>query len=297
MIPDTVSHFFKAAPKAKGRIDRMAYLVGDVLGFSIGFARDVAILPTAMVALLLEKTMERLNIDFNPKPGQAKKGKIAIVLLHGSGFCQAQWHLARLFLRGEKFGSVYSLNYGEGVSFNHRDSSIEDYAGGEKLRNLMAKIKEETKQNRVIIIGHSMGSMVGECFAQRYAKGLGIEVPHLLSISYPWQGSLTIDLLGLKARRFQEMSHASGAPEHLAFRKNLVEKAKKDERDGKRLQWNIWCKHDRAVPGRSGCLTEAANRQYEIFGIGHYTPMVSLRVLRRVRAWVSQMYEFENSPL
>lgn len=293
MIPSTVSHLLRAVPKQ--RLDQAAYYFINALGFGVGAVRDFAMLPAAMTALLLEKMMERLDIDFNPKPGQAKEGKAAIVLLHGSGFCQAQWHLARLFLSGEVFGSVYSLNYGEGLFSNHPDSSIEDYASGEKLRTLMARIKKETKQNRIIIIGHSMGSFVGECFAQHYAAEMGIEVPHILSISSPWQGSPTIDFFGLKERRYQEMSRLSGAPEHLAFRKKLVTNAQRDERRGKRLQWNIWCVHDRAVPGRSGCLTEEENRQYEIFGIGHYTPMVSFRVLRRVRTWVKQMYAAENN--
>lgn len=297
MIPDIssyFSHFFSDSPssseQAKSKREEVAKLVAAALGFSAGVVSDLAVLPAAGAVLLLEKTMGYFNTDFNPKPEEAKIGKPAIVLLHGSGFCQAQWDLARLFLMDEEFGSVYSLNYAEGLTFNHPDSSIGDYARGEKLRTLMSKIKEDTKQNRVIIIGHSMGSLVGECFAQRHADEMEIEIPHLLSISTPWQGTPTVDLLGLKARRFQEMSQVSGAPEHIAFRQNLIEEAQKAEKLGKRLQWNIWCKHDRAVPGKTGCLTEEPSRQYEVSAMGHYTPMVSLTVLTQMRTWVKQMY-------
>lgn len=264
----------------------------NILGFSAAIIRDLAFLPF----FLLAKVMRRFHIDFNPKPEKAKVGKTAVVLFHGAGFCQAQWIIARLFLIGSEIGSVYSLNYDEDLPFNPLGNGIKDCAGGSKLRKLMVKIKEETQQNRVIVIGCSMGSLVGECFAQHYAEEMGIEIPHVLSLFSPWQGTPIIDWLGLKGRFFQEMSQVSGSPEHLAFRKNLLEEATRAERSGKRLQWNIWSKHDYLVPGRTGCLTEEPSRQREFSGMGHSASMISTRVLRQMRSWVMQMNKPQTSP-
>jgi hypothetical protein len=97
----------------------------DILGFSLAIISDLALLPFAGIALIFGKLTRRFNISLNPKPEKIKIGKIAVLLLHGAGFCQVQWSFARLFLVSSKIGSVYSLNYGEGLPFNPFGNGIE----------------------------------------------------------------------------------------------------------------------------------------------------------------------------
>ena len=91
------------------------------------------------------------------------------------------------------------------------------------------------------------------------------------------------------------MSKTSGDAEHLAFRQQLIDNAKLAERAYiPRLQWNMWSKHDPAVPGDCGRLTSEPSRQYEVSGVGHYGPMFSLRMLLKMRSWVREMYALER---
>lgn len=273
----------------KNKFQRMMSSACKIPGFALAILGDIAMLPGAGLLILFEK----LKKDFNPKQTQVRKDKTPILLLHGSGFCQAQWAVTRLFLKGKDFGSVFSCSYAEGLISNDRESSISKYSA-EKVREQIQKIKTMTGQNKIILIGHSMGTLVGEDYAQQYAQQDGIEVTNVLSISTPWQGSPTIDLFRLKARRYQEMSVSSGDIKSLQFRRQLQIKAKQADNEGKRLQWNMWSQHDPAVPGKSGRLTEDPRRQYEVSMVGHYFPMVHLKMMLKMRSWVKRMYAMET---
>lgn len=275
----------------QNKFQRMITTALKIPGFALALISDICLLPAAGVLLL---THALLNVNLNPKAEKIKTDKTPILLLHGSGFCKIQWIAAQQFLKGQEFGSVFSCDFAEGLVTNDPNSSIGDYSA-DKVRKQIQEIKRLTGQDRIIIIGHSMGSMVGEDYAQRFAKEDGVEVTNVLSISTPWQGSPTIDLLKLKDKRYQEMSQESGAAEHVQFRQRLILNAKKAEQRGHRLQWNMWSKHDFAVPGRTGRLTEDPRRHYEVSGVGHYGPMFSFRMLRKMRSWVKEMYRMERA--
>ena len=171
-----------------------------ILGFVLSVMSDLLLLPAAGFLLLLTYVKK----SFDPK--QVKKDKTPILLLHGSGFCEAQSILVR------DLGSVFSCNYGEGLASNHPHSGIE--------RNC-----SKNTTNRPNYCWTLNGC---------YQKYSAFDQIH---ISTPWQGSPTIDYLNLQAKRYQQMSRNSGRPEHLQFRKDLVVRAKQADQKGERLHW------------------------------------------------------------
>lgn len=273
----------------KNRFQRMLATVLKIPGFVLAILGDIVMLPGAGILILLEL----MKKDFNPTKEHVKKDKTPILLLHGSGYCQAQWLPVRPFLKGKDFGSVFSCSYAEGLMSNDPKSGIGKYSA-EKVREQIQEIKKITGQNKLIIIGHSMGTAVGEYYAQHYAEEDGVKVTNVLSFSTPWQGSPTIDFLRLRAKRYQEMSKSSGDEEHLKFRKQLLANARIAEIKGERLHWNMWSEHDCAVPGKAGRLTDDPRRQYKVWGVGHYLPMVHWGMLIKMRSWVKQMYAMEK---
>lgn len=254
---------------------------------------DLVLFPQALILL----TMAYVKMHFNPSADSIKKGKIPILLVHGSGFNESEWIVGRQFLRKDAYGSVFSLNY-DGLVSNDPKMGIDDYARG-KVRDKIKEISRLTESNQVILIGHSMGGMISGYYAEHHARDDGINVKHVICIASPWQGTPVIDnFWKLKSRnakenetkRHRQMSVCGGLDNDPAFRRNLVAQALQSERTSKRSYYNIWSTTDYGVPGESGNLTEDPRRQWRFSYLGHYALVVWPSVWFKVREWLDQIY-------
>jgi len=276
----TVAHTrFQKVVEVGTKIPRVA--------FAIFF--DFLLLPGAAVLLLTAAC----KLDFNPTEKDVKKDKIPILMLHGSGFNETEWIVGRQFLNKKEYGSVFSLNY-DGLISNDPRKGIDDYAKG-KIREEIKRIKMLTGQDRIILMGHSMGGLIAGYYAEHCADADNIKVEHVISIASPWQGTPIIDYKWKwkgktakenETKRHQQMSVSGGTFDEPEFRQNLVQKALESERQGVRKYYNIWSTTDYAVPCDSGCLTKENKRQRSFTYLGHYGIVIWPSVWLQVRSWL-----------
>jgi pimeloyl-ACP methyl ester carboxylesterase len=206
-------------------------------------------------------------------PINPKRDAIPILLLHGSSFNESEWIIGRQFLKKTHYGSVFSLSY-DGFSSNDLAKGIDDYAQG-KVRDKILHIKQLTGQDRLILIGHSMGGMIAGYYVENCAVRDGIQVEHVITIASPWRGSPIIDRL-IKSqnspKRYKQMSVASPS------RQKLVAQALRSERISTRKYFSIGSETDLLVPDRVSILTEDPRRQCLFSYLGHYSIIASPRV-------------------
>ena len=180
------------------------------------------------------------------------------------------------------------MNYDGLLSYDPK-KGIEDYAA-DKVRAKILQIKQLTGQDRILLIGHSMGGMVAGCYAERYAEKDGVKIEHVVTIASPWQGSPLVDrfMLGPDApKRYHQMSTSSG------FREDLVAQALHSERTNARNYYSIGSKADIQVPGSVSILSEDPRRQRLFSSMGHYGIVASPRVWSQIRSWLDAIYTQE----
>jgi pimeloyl-ACP methyl ester carboxylesterase len=238
---------------------------------------DIIMLPFALAYLGVTQ-IAKIQFD----PACPERDKIPILLLHGSGYNQTEWIIGRQFLKGDQFGSVFSLNYA-GLLTNLPQNGIDDYAAG-KVRDKILEIKELTGRNEVILIGHSMGGLIAGCYAEEYAEKDNITVKQIITIGSPWKGSPAIDFLEkfrILPKKLTQMKVES------AFLKGLASKALESEKAGTRNYYCIGSTTDLMVPAPFSNLTEDPKRQYILDTLGHYGLIISPKVWGQVRTWLS----------
>lgn len=266
-----------ALPQTK--FEKMIDVASRVPRAILSVVIDIAFLPLAGILLLFMLTEPKFD------PEQPKKDVVPILLLHGSGFNESEWIIGRQFLKKKHYGSVFSLNY-DGLASNDRTKGIDDYAAG-KVRDKILEIQRLTGQNRVILIGHSMGGMIAGKYAEQFSAQDGIQIEHVISISSPWQGTPAVDTLraGPKgAKRYNQMSTQN------QFRKELVRTALLSERSGLRNYYSIGSETDILVPGFTSRLTEDPRRQYFFSTMGHNGIVASPQTWNQIRSWLDAIY-------
>lgn len=145
---------------------------------STGNYYETLLVPAAGLALLAYS-----GYNFNPQDNEIKKGITPILLLHGSGFNESEFVVARYYLNQPKYGSVFSLNI-EGILSRDPTKGIDDYAFG-IVGETIKKIITLTQCNSVIPIGHSMGGMIAMFYAEYFSEEDQIEVKHAFPIASP----------------------------------------------------------------------------------------------------------------
>lgn len=276
--PINVSHLQGvqiAAPKTC--FEKMLEIATFIPRVVISILLEIAMIP--IVGILLLFCLTEPNFD----PEVIKRDKTPILLLHGSGFNQSEWVYGRQFLKKDEYGSVFSMNF-DGLASNCPNKGIDDYAL--KVRAKAEEIKRLTGQEELIIIGHSMGTLVGEEFAQKHAASIGVKVSHVMSMGTPWGGAPPLELYSeeKKPKRYKHMSIGS------EFRQNLVNRAVKAERAGLRKFYCIGATTDPIAPEGYCNVTEDPRRQKNYMYLGHYSLAASTRVWLQVRSWLDHIY-------
>lgn len=114
-----------------------------------------------------------------------------IVLMHGIFDNRSIFAPMRRGLRKRGFGSTYALNY---------NAVTDDIRGvAMRLGDLVQEVCEETGHDRVHIVGHSMGGLIGRYLVQRLG---GDDLVHtLVTLGTPHQGTLPARLVPLTVAR------------------------------------------------------------------------------------------------
>jgi len=114
-----------------------------------------------------------------------------IVLMHGIFDNRSIFAPMRRGLRKRGFGSTYALNY----------NAVTDDVRGVAMRlgDLVQEVCDETGHDRVHVVGHSLGGLIGRYLVQRLG---GDEFVHtLVTLGTPHQGTLPARLVPLTVAR------------------------------------------------------------------------------------------------
>lgn len=113
------------------------------------------------------------------------KNQIPVILVHGLSSNQSIWRLFRRELNKRGHESIHALNLDESIIFSRHN--VEEYS-----RRLQAKIEDvcaKTGQDRVILICHSLGGVVGAKAAQNG------KIKAVITLGSPLKGTSLVNIL------------------------------------------------------------------------------------------------------
>jgi pimeloyl-ACP methyl ester carboxylesterase len=113
-----------------------------------------------------------------------EKGKTPVLLIHGYLHNHTAWLYHRYRLKNANIGPIYTINLGSPLH------SIEDYA------QIVSKKIKEIGCQKIDIVGHSMGGVVGSYYATNLADNDNIKVNSVTTIGSPLLGT-RISWLGI----------------------------------------------------------------------------------------------------
>ncbi len=245
-------------------------------GLSVLF--DVLLLPVGG-ALSLYSWIARPN--FNPPAEQAIRDRPPVLLLHGSGFNQTEYVGLRSFLEKERLcGSIYSVDYA-GLVTNEMEDGWEEYVE-RKIVPQVQKIQEETGRKDLIIVGHSMGGLVGATFAELgAAERIQSNVLRVITIQTPWHGVPLLKFWRKKTKYKGSEQMRLQSP----LRERLVVLAQTSDRVFKRY-CSIGSSCDPAVPMTHAFINHDPSRSFRLNFGGHYGPIANLSVWKKIQEWI-----------
>lgn len=249
--------------------------------FAVAFFGDLLILPFAGI-LTLHGLIFGTNMD--PKDDEVKKNQTPILLIHGNGFNESQWIIGRQFLKGEEFGSVFSLNL-DGLISNKSENGIEEYA--KKVSEKIEKIKKLTGRNDIILIGHSMGGFVGATYSEDMANEHNTNVTKMISISTPFRSPpLLAKLTSITGKAFPNLFKKPKRFKEMRNEDNFLTELGTKISNQQEKYYFIYSKSDIMVPGTRGKVDRQQDhiRQYSLHD--HYTPMICPSVWHQVQNWI-----------
>lgn len=187
-----------------------------------------------------------------------------ILLIHGYMNHSSVWRVSKKRLETVGLGPIYTINLG------HPFQSIRQYA--EKVKGKVENIANETGRKDLILIGHSMGGLVGSWYASKLAsRGT---VTDVITIGTPLFGTWIAHIgLGPNAREMQPNSQ---------FLKELHTAL----RDSKEIRFHhLATKSDYlVVPGNSAFMPQ--NNHFIFEDLGHASLLYSRRVTDKIAQWL-----------
>jgi triacylglycerol esterase/lipase EstA (alpha/beta hydrolase family) len=222
---------------------------------------------------------------------EGKEHDIPILLINGAGFNDTQFLYGKYCL-SKNHNLIFSFNY-DGMTgiFADNNNGIDDIAGNE-LRNKINSIKQLTNKNKIILIGHSMGSMIAAFYTENYSKVDDINVIKVVSIESPFGSSPLLNYihqsvhptivkkLNLNSKRHIQMSNSC---EGEKFRGELKKKMDVSSTE----YYCVWSENDYAVSGSSGCITDNPDRQFKRNYFGHYSSMLYGELWSQIDKWIT----------
>jgi triacylglycerol esterase/lipase EstA (alpha/beta hydrolase family) len=148
-----------------------------------------------------------------------RPAKRHIILLHGSGFNQSQWVLAKLYLRyflADDSVHIHSFDYANQFT-NEPGDGIDTYVHG-VIRKRIKQIAALDPSAPIALIGHSMGGLAAADYAGNVATSEGVLVDRCIPLCAPWRGAPVLRNRSYTKtkRRYAQMTPGSGYLQRLA---------------------------------------------------------------------------------
>ncbi len=134
------------------------------------FASEFAALSKSAPKMIFYRLLVR-----DPPPAPAD---LPVLLIHGVGCNAGVWFGMQGYLDAQGVGPVYALSYGPPLG------PIESFA--DQVAQKVAAIRAATGAQQVVLVGHSMGGLVGLTYLRRHG---GASVRRLITIGTPFHGS------------------------------------------------------------------------------------------------------------
>ena len=238
----------------------------------------VAMYPLGVVEEQLRLQQERHSLEGLPPAqrgllvGDVEAAGTPIVLVHGIFDNRSIFTLLRRGLHRRGFGSTYALNY------SALTEDIRTVAA--RLGTLIDQVCGETGHERVHVIGHSLGGLIGRYLVQRLG---GDERVHtLVTLGSPHQGTLPAHIVPLEIARQMRIDGDLIA--------ELAEPA-----PGCRTRFvAFWSDIDQLVIPQSHARVEHPDlraRNVLVRGVGHLSLPVDGRVVREIATTLALLDE------
>ena len=209
---------------------------------------------------------------FKKKITEKNPDERPILLVHGYLHNGSGWVYMMNRLKHAGFKSVYT------VSLWHPFRSIDEYA--EEIKLKAEQIQKETGRDDLMIVGHSMGGLVGS----KAAANMGNKVTHVVTLGSPLKGT-PVSILGV-GPNVREMGVNS------LFVQDLKEKIK--EQSAKTLFFEVASTGDGIVPAKYALLGQPKDQQMVLDDIGHMGMLFSPEVADQTIDWLKN-YRIETS--
>lgn len=166
--------------------------------FLWGIFLDTLVLPLALLMFLIKWCYKKDLDQLFSHP----KHLPPILLVHGSGANEAQWLITRLYLKS-KF-NVYSVQLNT-LPQPPTSDAIEDYEPiiAQKVQNIY-----DDCQQKVILIGHSMGGIAAAYYAEHH-KDSTKYIKQIITIASPFRGAPALEFIKLGTKRHHQMTKDS----------------------------------------------------------------------------------------
>ncbi|AUH70889.1 alpha/beta hydrolase [Legionella sainthelensi] len=208
---------------------------------------------------------------------QNQESETAIYFIHGTADQTSAFQLvADRLIQAELPNEISNLNL---LSFDQRYQGKSIVYFAEQLREKISA----NQHKRVILIAHSRGGLVASYFAEFLAKQAGIEVPLIMTIGTPFNGSyLAIKPLSWFSDSIREMEIDS----------DFLSKLKKKIMTESLSNYHFFiATEDAIVPGESGFIQEYVKNHPNSLTIldrhGHLSVMSSHRLVTHITALLS----------
>lgn len=188
-----------------------------------------------------------------------------ILLIQGYLHNSSVWlyHGSKFKKRG--LGPIYTIN------FKKPFSSIEEHAL--ELQNKVEAIQKENNTPDLILIGHSMGGLIGSYYALNLAKGS--HITDIISIATPFCGSSFANIgIGQCAKEMEKHSI-------------LIEELKRQIENDKNIRfYYITSYTDHLVRPQSALIGNNLNNQCMLNGVGHASLLFSKKANDQICKWL-----------
>ncbi len=153
----------------------------------------------------------------NPKErSECDSTQTPILMIHGFFGGSNNWVYHRHLLEANGHKNVFSINLGSPFK------TIEEY--GTAVKEKVARIQEVTGRDDLILIGHSMGGIVGKEYIYTHAEEQGVNVIGEISLGTPHDGTRMAPLLSWLLPPAKAMEYRSPYVQGLQVKANADEK-------------------------------------------------------------------------
>lgn len=243
----------------------------------------LAMYPLGLVEEQLRLQQERHSLEGLPPAqrgllvGDVEAAGTPIVLVHGIFDNRSIFTLLRRGLHRRGFGSTYALNY----------SALTDdiRSVAQRLGALIEQVCAETGHERVHVIGHSLGGLIGRYLVQRLG---GDERVHtLVTLGTPHAGTLPARIVPLETAR------------QMRIGSDLIAELAEPAPGCRTRLLAFWSDIDQLVIPQSHARVEHPDlkaRNVLVRGVGHLSLPVDGRVVREIATTLALLDEPAPSP-